>query len=170
MRGYFKSLSAVLFLSFAVFGCSTLERQPAEAQPNMWSRKEMSSRRSSFVEVDLKPGSPFCGLGFASCTLELYYFEGPRVIKKDTRKYILYITGGPGDIADRSKPILDIFDLNARYIYFDVRGTGYSHVPERNEYDEFLRAKYVVEDIEALRRKSSTSVQRENFPSSIIAK
>ena len=66
--------------------------------------------------------------------------------------------------------MLDIFDLSAKYIYFDVRGTGYSLIPQRNEYDEFLRAKYVVEDIEALRRKIFNECAEGNFPSSTIAK
>jgi pimeloyl-ACP methyl ester carboxylesterase len=153
MKGYHISLSIGLVLAFAVLGCSPIDWKPNDLTPNRWSDKEMSSRRGSFMEADLKPGSPFCGLGFARCTFDLYYFEGPPVIKKDTTKYILYIPGGPGDIVDRSKPMLDIFDLGARYIYFDVRGTGYSLIPESNEYDEFLRARYVVEDIEALRRK-----------------
>ena len=154
MRGYLKLFNIVLFLSFAAVGCSTRERKLDEAQQNAWSHAEMSSRRSSYIEAELKPGSPFCGLGFALCTFDLHYFEGPpAAIKGDTTKYILYIPGGPGDIVDRSKPMLDIFDLGAKYIYFDVRGTGYSLIPQPNEYDEFLRAKYVVEDIEALRRK-----------------
>src|SRR5262249_5695519 len=124
MRGYWKLFSMVLFLS-AAFGCSTRERKTDEAQQNAWGHAEMSSRRSSYIEADLKPGSPFCGLGLAVCTFDLHYFQGPPTIKPGTTKYILYIPGGPGDIVDRSKPVLDSFDLKAKYIYFDVRGTGY---------------------------------------------
>jgi pimeloyl-ACP methyl ester carboxylesterase len=153
MRGYFNSLSTVLFLTFAAFGCSSLERKPDEAQPDVWRRTEMSTRRGSFFEADLKPGSPFCGLGFAYCTFDLHYFQGPPT-KSDFRdKTILYIPGGPGDIVDRKLPDLDSWDIDADYIYFDVRGTGYSTIHESNAYDQFLRARYVVEDIEALRKK-----------------
>lgn len=153
MREYFKSLSAVLFLSFAVFGCSTLERKPDEAQPNVWSRTEMSSRRGSFFEADLQPGSPFCGFGLPWCSFELYYFEGPRDHDELRKRYVLYIPGGPGDVVERENPPLDIFGIDANYIYFDVRGTGYSAIHESNAYDQFLRARNVVEDIEALRKK-----------------
>ena len=41
----------------------------------------------------------------------------------------------------------------ANVVYFDVRGTGFSVIPESNDYDQFLRADYVVEDIETLRKR-----------------
>jgi pimeloyl-ACP methyl ester carboxylesterase len=38
-------------------------------------------------------------------------------------------------------------------IYFDMRGVGLSAIPLPNTYDQFLRAKFVVEDIEMIRQK-----------------
>jgi pimeloyl-ACP methyl ester carboxylesterase len=164
MGRYFKSLNTVLFLSFAAFGCSTFERKPDEAQPNVWSRTEMSSRRGSFFEADLQPGSPFCGFGLARCSFELYYFDGPRFHDRFRIRNVLYIPGGPGDVVDRENPPLDIFGISQKNVYFDVRGTGYSAIHESNAYDQFLRARNVVEDIEALRKKYFNECSKKEDP------
>ena len=153
MRGYLQALCAVMLLSIVAFGCNIRDRMPEETQPNTWSRAEMSSRRGFFLEADLKPNSPLCGFGLVTCSFELYYFKGPRGYDKSRSLHILYIPGGPGDVVDRENPPLDIFNIAANFAYFDVRGTGYSSIHESNNYDQFLRAKYVVEDIEALRKK-----------------
>jgi len=80
-----------------------------------------------------------------------YSFPEPR---KDG-KNILFIPGGPGTI-----PILDQNDDNNRLqilegmhnvAYFHVRGSGFSRINPSNKYDRFLRADYVVKDIEQLR-------------------
>jgi pimeloyl-ACP methyl ester carboxylesterase len=143
MSKHYKRLVATFYLSFALYGCATTTG---------WKANEMSSRRGSHVEADLKPGSSSCGFGL-SCKFELHYFEGLRNNPDVRPKMVLYIPGGPGEIVDRETPALDYADFNANYLYFDVRGTGYSLLPESNDYDQFLRAQNVVEDIEELRKK-----------------
>src|SRR5215467_1079685 len=65
---------------------------------------------------------------------------------------ILFIPGGPGTIPtlDQSDPRnrLEILEGEHNVAYFHVRGSGLSRVDPSNRYDRFLRADYVVEDIE----------------------
>jgi pimeloyl-ACP methyl ester carboxylesterase len=112
----------------------------------------MNSETGPSLEADLKPNSPFCGF-VGRCKFDLHYFFGRDYANDPKRKNVLYISGGPGDIVDRVNANLDFMRIRANFIYFDVRGTGYSVIPESNVYDQFLRAQYVVEDIEALRKK-----------------
>src|SRR5215510_11406996 len=87
-----------------------------------------------------------------------YSFPEP---KRNDGKNILFIPGGPGTI-----PILDQGDINRLEIlekigcniaYFHVRGSGRSRIDPSNQYDRFLRADYVVKDIEKLRLKLNLS-------------
>jgi pimeloyl-ACP methyl ester carboxylesterase len=142
MRKYFSVLVLMLLAYFGPVGCHT----------GKWQQVDMSSRRNAFIELDLAPGSLGCAF-LSQCTFELHYFEG-RQQQLSRDKVVLYIPGGPGDIVDREKHALSFAEMATKLIYFDVRGTGYSVIPETNDYDQFLRAKYVVEDIEALRRKT----------------
>jgi pimeloyl-ACP methyl ester carboxylesterase len=140
MRNHFKMLSTVSVLALAFVGCST------------WTRTEMSSRRGYFFQTDLQAGSGSC-VFLGRCSFELYYFDGPPDYNQFRNKRVLYIPGGPGDVVERENPSLNGLNTRSKYVYFDVRGTGYSLIPESNVYDRFLRAKNVVEDIEALRKK-----------------
>ena len=144
MRKHF-SVLVMLLAYFGTVGCHT----------GNWKQVDMSSRRNAFIEVDLAPSSPRCAF-LSQCTFELHYFEGRQrqLAPTERDKVVLYIPGGPGDIVDREKHALSFAEMGVRLVYFDVRGTGYSVIPETNDYDQFLRAKYVVEDIEALRRKT----------------
>jgi pimeloyl-ACP methyl ester carboxylesterase len=143
MKKYYTASVMALYLALAGYGCST----------HQWKPEDMDSRRRPFVEAELLPGYSLCGFR-SQCNFELHYFEGQKPTKVTPQtKYILYIPGGPGDIVDRQYPIPDRIRINEQYVYFDVRGTGYSVIPESNDYDQFLRAKYVVEDIEILRQE-----------------
>lgn len=124
-----------------------------------WQPREMNSRMGGRIEAELKPDSWLCGF-FTECRFDLYYFfnrfyNGPapgRKVNDDEKPWILFIAGGPGEIVDRIDGDLKFLDNRANVVYFDVRGTGFSLIPESNDYDQFLRADYVVEDIETLRK------------------
>lgn len=125
-----------------------------------WQPREMNSRMGGKIEAELKPGSWFCGF-VKDCKFDLHYFfnrwyDGPAPGRKynpeNKKPWILYIAGGPGEIVDRVTSDLNFLDSRANVVYFDVRGTGFSVIPESNDYDPFLRADYVVEDIETLRK------------------
>jgi pimeloyl-ACP methyl ester carboxylesterase len=103
-------------------------------------------------KLKLLPDKPSCGE--TECTFDLYYFAGEGFDTRDSnRKNILYVPGGPGEIADRQRRELDFLEQKHNVIYFDVRGTGLSLIPEPNRYDRFLRARTITSDIEELRRK-----------------
>ena len=150
MKKYCIASVTALYLAFAGYGCSTYE----------WKSEDMDSRRKPFVETELMPGSPLCGFRLSRCKFELHYFEGQKPEVADRTKYILYIPGGPGDIVDRKNPTLHGMVLG-QSVFFDVRGTGYSVIPESNAYDQFLRAKHVVEDIETLRQEMAKKIRNE---------
>jgi len=155
-----KIAAAIVFMCLALSGCGSYS----------WSPKETSSQRGLNVPAQLRGTSTLCGLNFSLCTFDLNYFYGTDWVEwSDARsnklpgtqgivnsaqekpKYILYITGGPGDIVDRSNLPLEYWRANR--VYFDVRGTGLSMIPDSNAYDKFLRAEYVADDIETLRQQ-----------------
>jgi len=130
-------------------------------KPPEWQPGEMNSRMGGKIEAELKPRSWFCGF-VRDCKFDLHYFfgdhyDGPAPRKSDynkTKPWILFISGGPGEIVHREEPYFWYMDGQDKVnsVYFDVRGTGFSVIPESNDYDQFLRAEYVVEDIETLRK------------------
>lgn len=92
---------------------------------------------------------------------DLYYFKGePFDTTNGKRKNILYIPGGPGDIVSRdatgrdgSGLAVNLLEADHNVIYFDPRGAGLSRIEGSNTFDQFLRAKYIVGDIEQIRKK-----------------
>jgi pimeloyl-ACP methyl ester carboxylesterase len=128
-------------------------------KPPEWQPREMNASVGPKIEAELKPDSWLCGF-FIDCKFDLHYFfgkdydgpDGRTFNPKNNKPWILFIPGGPGDIVDRQLHYLDFLTPDANVVYFDVRGTGFSVLPESNDYDRFLRADYVVEDIETLRR------------------
>jgi pimeloyl-ACP methyl ester carboxylesterase len=89
------------------------------------------------------------------CGYKIHYFtSGP---SRPGQKTILYIPGGPGQIVPREPERREFNELEKtfRIVYFDIRGAGLS-APQRevnNSEDKFLRAKYVVKDIEEIRKQ-----------------
>jgi pimeloyl-ACP methyl ester carboxylesterase len=84
----------------------------------------------------------------------LYYFMSDFTDSKSdpAKSTILFISGGPGEL---NRFRYDNFGDIAGYriVYFHVRGAGFSQIPANREYDKYLRAKYVVEDIEKIREE-----------------
>jgi pimeloyl-ACP methyl ester carboxylesterase len=93
----------------------------------------------------------------------LYYFTTELQPKPEDNDYkdktILFCSGGPGQNVrnlsenDRNaKASPNFVDLPGyRVIYFHLRGSGFSQIPESNAYDRYLRTRYAVEDIEKIR-------------------
>jgi pimeloyl-ACP methyl ester carboxylesterase len=124
-----------------------------------WSLAEMGSRERP--ETDEEPlkirnvSSDNPGGEELDCEFSLYY-SFPKPNERKDGKNILFIPGGPGSIAplDQSEPLnrLELLEHGQHNVaYFHVRGTGLSTIPPSNKYDRFLRADYVVGDIEQLR-------------------
>ena len=97
-----------------------------------------------------------------SCKFSLYYsFINPANPNNQNPKNILFIPGGPGSIVDlkdvdpgSGEPVnaLELLEtMGHKVAYLHVRGSGFSKIPQPNKFDRFLRADYVVEDIERVR-------------------
>jgi|RhiMetdeSRZDD1v2_1073273.scaffolds.fasta_scaffold19272_3 pimeloyl-ACP methyl ester carboxylesterase len=146
----------------------------AQVPRNEWRKEEMTPPELSstgtipIIDVNLLPENRSCGE--RACKFVLHYFDRDslrtftrRAIdyvagilsRTDlSRSTVLYIIGGPGQIVDRNSRDLQLFlEEKHNVIYFDMRGVGLSAIPLPNTYDRFLRAKYVVEDIETIRQK-----------------
>jgi pimeloyl-ACP methyl ester carboxylesterase len=86
---------------------------------------------------------------------ELYYFVRMPTDGR-AQKNVLFCAGGPGLIV--SGPLLsftfaDFLTQNGyNVVFFHPRGAGFSQIPPANEYDQYLKTSYVVEDIEAIRQ------------------
>jgi pimeloyl-ACP methyl ester carboxylesterase len=82
----------------------------------------------------------------------LYYFVKDLTFNfpKEERT-ILFASGGPGQIIRATGR--NFVDLETyRVVYFHLRGSGFSQIPDSNDYDAYLRTPFAVEDIEAIRR------------------
>jgi pimeloyl-ACP methyl ester carboxylesterase len=94
-----------------------------------------------------------------SPTFYLYYFAKDLSYLRSTEigktpadeRTILFVSGGPGQV---NRPGSSNFgDVPGyRVVYFHLRGAGFSQLPASNYYDRFLRTRYAVEDIEAIRK------------------
>jgi pimeloyl-ACP methyl ester carboxylesterase len=159
MKGVFcRSLPIVVVsLMFCASGCAS--------NIYTWTKEEMTP--SDTEEADDSRGSwlknvrldsvarqaPNAACGTNEC-FDLYYFKGDHYNGNDTgRKNILFIAGGPGQIPQRFGESASFLERNHNLIYFDVRGSGLSPIPLENSYDKYLRAKFVVGDIEQLRKE-----------------
>jgi pimeloyl-ACP methyl ester carboxylesterase len=99
-----------------------------------------------------------------TCRFFLHYsFIKPSDPNNPTPKNIIFIQGGPGTISELEDVdslkhgevnALELLEADGHNVaYLHVRGSGLSQIPEPNKFDRFLRADYVVEDIEKLRVK-----------------
>jgi len=90
------------------------------------------------------------------CKFDLYYFFGKGFnLARPGRKNILFIAGGPGALVDNVNQVnrpLGHLEASHNIVYFDLRGGGRSLLPASNKFDRFLRAEYVADDIEKIRR------------------
>ena len=105
------------------------------------------------VRLDGQPANPGCSTD--EC-FDLYYFKGRNFNTNDTsRKNVLFIVGGPGQIPLRKpgRELSSFLETNHNVVYFDLRGSGFSQIKLPNTYDKYLRAKFVVGDIEQLRNE-----------------
>ncbi len=130
-----------------------------------WTSKEMGEPgdlQGTRLKLRLLPDDkPFpaqfrCNDKPSLCEFQLAYFLGDGFdLNKKQRLTILYIPGGPGAIVDPSNrsAALRIVERKHNVVYFHPRGTAQSAIDGDRDYDQFLRADYVVDDIEKLRRE-----------------
>lgn len=140
-----------------------------------WSAAEMDSlglfKKSALPQKDIKVLNDMVDVSSDNssgekvpCKFSLYYsFIKPADRNKKKPKNILFVPGGPGNIVElkdvdpaigeRSNDLEILENIGYKVAYLHVRGSGFSKIPQLNKFDRFLRADYVVEDIERIRRK-----------------
>jgi pimeloyl-ACP methyl ester carboxylesterase len=153
-------LTIVLIVVYLVLplGGATLSAAVADG----WSKAEMGppgDAESNRLRLSLLPdGQQPAGFSCSEkspCDFQLAYFLGNGFdLDRRQRRNILYIPGGPGAIVDseNGSATLRLLEKKHNVVYFHPRGMAQSAIDGRKEYDQFLRAGYVVEDIEKLRQ------------------
>ena len=134
------------------------------AVADKWSKAEMGEpgdaeakllKLSLLLPDEKYPANFGCDDKSWPCDFHLAYFLGDGFdLDKKQRRNILYIPGGPGAIVDSESrsATLRLLEKKHNIVYFHPRGMAQSAIDGRKEYDQFLRAEYVVEDIEKLRQ------------------
>jgi pimeloyl-ACP methyl ester carboxylesterase len=148
------------FLFLMIFLTPTLA---ADNSADSWTSRDMGEpgeAEANLLKLRLLPdGKTFpanlhCDQRPSACEFQLAYFlpDGFDLSKKQ-RLNILYIPGGPGAIVDSDSrsAVLRLLERKFNVVYFHPRGMAKSAIDGSKEYDQFLRADYVVEDIEKLR-------------------
>ena len=136
----------ILFVQAMLFLMLETATHGAEWKPDDMNPGKLMATIEKFVTADCD-GTP--------CDYKIAYFtSGPPI---PGQKTILYIIGGPGPIVNRKRELRDLNELESKFriVYFDIRGAGLS-APQGavdNVNDKFLRAKYVVKDIEEIRKQ-----------------
>ncbi len=158
-----KTAAAMLF--FLAIVTSAPRAGGGEDGAQGWTREEMGAAgklKGQTLKLRLLPdGRPFpagfdCDRKPAACRFELAYFLSPGFdAARKERLNILFIPGGPGAIVDPSNRWTALQALEAKHnvVYFHPRGMGQSAIDGALGYDQFLRADYVVDDIEQIRRE-----------------
>lgn len=145
MKRYLNVLVLVLSLHFG------LADAHAAAPSDSWTDDEMNPLPKAQSTNDKQIKDISCGTG---CKFDLHYFKDKNV---PGGKNILFISGGPGQITKRVlKPgedrFLEFLEDKYNVFYFDIRGAGFSKIDKANKFDTALRAAYVVEDIDRIRK------------------
>ena len=143
---------------FLPLGGATLSAATADG----WSKAEMGApgdAESNRLRLSLLPdGQQPAGFSCSEkspCDFQLAYFLGNGFdLDRKQRRNIIYIPGGPGAIVDSESrsATLRLLEKKHNVVYFHPRGMAQSAIDGRREYDQFLRAEHVVEDIEKLRQ------------------
>jgi pimeloyl-ACP methyl ester carboxylesterase len=85
---------------------------------------------------------------------DLYYFVRMPT-KGKAAKTVLFVPGGPGQFTPGPFALVTfadfLIDNGYNAVFYHARGAGFSQIPPSNSYDRFLKASYVLEDIEAIR-------------------
>jgi pimeloyl-ACP methyl ester carboxylesterase len=140
-----------------------------------WKKEDMDPRpeQPGIYKIEKVPllNEQSTRLGDGSCEQEadcfvLHYFTADRFDPANQqKKNILFIPGGPGQFVGEKESasmalkflaeggVENINDGRNNVVYFHVRGTGQSLVATDNSFDRFLRARYVIHDIEKLRNE-----------------
>jgi pimeloyl-ACP methyl ester carboxylesterase len=101
------------------------------------------------ISVPLDPDKPKIG------QFDLYYFVYPPRVASNG-KTVLFCSGGPGQIIRPNTLETThadfLTDNGYNVLHFHLRGCGFSQLPPSVLFDKYLRTRFAVKDIEAIRR------------------
>ena len=152
--------SVILFAGFAGAAEKSANYQWTEAQMNPRGKSTGGRQLRKIPDVRLLPEDQSFPKLFdcheEKCKFDLFYFRGQGFNLADLkRKNILFIAGGPGQVVNNQRQdsrMLGYLEAKHNVIYFDLRGGGRSMIEADNKFDSFLRAEYVADDIEKIRK------------------
>jgi pimeloyl-ACP methyl ester carboxylesterase len=150
----------IIFTSIAGAAEKPANYQWTEAQMNPRGKSAGGRQLRKIADVRLLPENQPFPEAFdcheEQCRFDLFYFRGENFNPTNPkRKNILFIAGGPGQVVNNQSQearMLGYLEAKHNVIYFDVRGAGRSVIEADNKFDLFLRAEYVADDIEKLRK------------------
>jgi pimeloyl-ACP methyl ester carboxylesterase len=96
------------------------------------------------LELPLDPDEPEAG------TFQQFYFMANE--HDPAKPTVLYVPGSGAVIHPAGGP-LNFLASTTNVVYFHVRGSGLSQIPASNEFDRYLRLRYVLRDLEAIRKE-----------------
>lgn len=157
----------MLAVSFFVLTVLAVNPASAWSAGSAWSPKEMGVQHRNDrdtegigLTLDLLPGGGTSPSGIRcddnpACKFEMTFFLGAGFDSDDRKRLnILFIAGGPGAIVNtgRTTAALRLLENNHNVVYFHPRGAGQSAIDGDTEFDQFLRAGYIADDLERLRQ------------------
>ena len=144
------ALCILLFDACALFAQSSTTWDARE-RSSLGGRKVGGSLIEKLISVPLNPNNLKDGY------FDLYYYIlQPANLDKIEKRTVLYIAGGPGQInrhlVDFDTHVNFFFNHGYQVVFFHLRGSGLSQLPSSNYFDRFIRTRYAVRDVEAIRR------------------
>ena len=154
MMSYKKGMLILILLCSFIEGCAGVRQSSkvwdARERSSLGAWKSKNSFMERFISVPLNVKNAKDGY------FDLYYYiVQPNTTDIIERKTVLFVAGGPGQViryrVDAS--YVDFFVQHGyQVVFFDLRGSGFSQLPPSNDFDRFIRTRYAVKDIEAVRQ------------------
>ena len=151
---YKKGMLILILLCSFIEGCAGVRQSSkvwdARERSSLGAWKSKNSFMERFISVPLNVKNAKDGY------FDLYYYiVQPNTTDIIERKTVLFVAGGPGQViryrVDAS--YVDFFVQHGyQVVFFDLRGSGFSQLPPSNDFDRFIRTRYAVKDIEAVRQ------------------
>jgi pimeloyl-ACP methyl ester carboxylesterase len=153
---------ALGFFSFLLNACTARNTWYQIDEAINWRSEERTGLNANdylvrqFLDSESNTGESFYLYFFTWTSKPLIAQNQPPNVDDYQNKTILFISGGPGEIVrvEQDSDNLRFLDIPGyRVVYFHLRGSGFSQIPEPNIYDQYIRTHYAVRDIELIREK-----------------
>ena len=150
------------FIGFVLNACTTTASWYKLDETISWRSEERTGLNANdylvrqFLDSETNAGESFYLYFFTSTSKPSIAPPQPPNVDDYKDKTILFIAGGPGEIVrvEQDSDNLRFLDIPGyKVVYFHLRGSGFSQIPEPNIYDRYIRTHFAVRDIEYIREK-----------------